>query len=88
MLIAMTPQVFIHAAGDGATDESAGPTVNEWRTAWLKAVLLDPDLLSLVGANGSIRYAGAATGFGWGRAMQGEVGIEITFVYHLNPNDL
>ena len=88
MLVAMTPQVFIHATGDNASDDSAGPTVNAWRAAWLKAVLLDPELLALVGSNGSIRYAGSATGFGWGRVMQGEIGIEITFVYPLKPSDL
>jgi hypothetical protein len=85
ILIAMTPQVFIHATGEG---ENAGPIVNQWRAAWLKAVLLDPVLKSLVGPNGSIRYAGAATGFGWGREYRGEIGIEIAFVYPLNLSDL
>jgi hypothetical protein len=84
LLIAMTPQVFIHAADADA----AGPIVNQWRTAWLKAVLMDPGLLALVGSNGSIRYAGAATGFGWGRELRGEIGIEIALVYSLNPSDL
>lgn len=88
ILVAMTPQVFIHATGTSAEDESAGPVVNQWRAAWLKAVLLDPDLRTLVGPNGSVRYTGAATGFGWGRELRGEIGIEIAFVYQLNLSDL
>lgn len=87
-LVAMTPQVFIHATGASSDDESAGPVVNQWRAAWLKAVMLDAALLALVGSNGSIRYAGAATGFGWGRELRGEIGIEIAFVYYFNPSDL
>lgn len=84
-IVEMTPQVFIHVAGSGS---SAGPAVNEWRAAWLKAVLTDAGLRALVGSNGSIRYVGLATAFGWGRSMDGELGIEIAFAYPLIPSEL
>lgn len=81
--ILMTPEIYLLAS---ARSELLGPAINVMRRRFLYAVLHDADLAEL--CDGQIRYDGAASALGRGRAMVGEMGVSITFPYILSPAHL
>lgn len=81
-LVVMTPEVLILL---GASPESVGSALNALRAKLVKAVLTDPQLIALTGANGRVRYAGCSTHLGHGRSMEGSMGVQFTFAYVLRP---
>ena len=84
-LVVMTPEVLILL---GASPESVGSALNALRAKLVKAVLTDPQLIALTGANGRVRYASCSTHLGHGRSMEGSMGVQFTFTYVLRPEQL
>ena len=84
-IVNMTPEVLILL---GATPERVGSALNEVRTRLVKAVLTDPQLVSLAGPNGRVRYSGCSTHLGHGRSMEGSMGVHFSFAYVLRPEQL
>ena len=83
--VGMTPEIYLML---GAKPEDVGTAINGFRAAFIKAVLTDPELASIVGSNGDIRYEGCATGLARGRNMEAEMGLSFTFSYILRPDEL
>lgn len=83
-LVSLTPEIFLVLR---APRHSTGPELNKHRVRIIKAVLTDPELTELC-ADGDIRYEGCFTPFGRGRTFQGEMRVDFTFVYRLNPMEL
>ena len=72
----------------GAKPEALGTAINILRARFVKAVLGDAELSSIVGTNGEIRYEGCATALARGRSMEGEMGVSFSFTYVLQPEEL
>jgi hypothetical protein len=83
--IAMTPELYILL---GAKPEELGTAINTLRARFVKAVLNDVQLASIVGSNGDVRYEGCATALARGRSMEGEMGVSFSFAYVLRPEEL
>ena len=83
--VAMTPEIYILL---GAKPEDLGSAINRLRARFVKAVLSDTQLGSIVGTNGEIRYEGCATALARGRSMEGEMGVSFSFSYVLRPEEL
>jgi hypothetical protein len=83
--VGMTPEIYLML---GAKPEDVGTVINGFRAIFIKAVLTDPGLASIVGSNGDIRYEGCATGLARGRNMEAEMGLTFTFSYILRPDEL
>ena len=83
--VAMTPEIYILL---GAKPEELGSVINALRARFVKSVLGDSQLASIVGSNGDIRYEGCATALARGRSMEGEMGVSFSFTYVLRPEEL
>ena len=83
--VAMTPEIYILL---GAKPEELGSDINALRARFVKSVLGDSQLGSIVGTNGDIRYEGCATALARGRSMEGEMGVSFSFTYVLRPEEL
>ena len=83
--VAMTPEIYILL---GAKPEDLGTAINALRARFVKSVLGDSQLGSIVGTNGDIRYEGCATALARGRSMEGEMGVSFSFTYVLRPEEL
>ena len=84
-LVEMTPEVVILL---GSKPESVGSKLNALRASLVKAVLSDPQLISLTGPNGRVRYVGCSTHLGHGRSMEGSMAVHFSFAYVLRPEQL
>ena len=84
-IIEMSPEVLILLGG---TPERVGTALNEIRAKLVKAVLTDPELATLAGTNGRMRYVGCSTHLGHGRSMEGSMGVQFAFSYVLRPEQL
>lgn len=83
--VAMTPEIYILL---GAKPEDIGAAINVLRARFVRAVLTDAQLGSIVGSNGEICYEGCATALARGRSMEGEMGVSFSFAYVLRPEEL
>ena len=83
--VAMTPEIYILL---GAKPEELGSVINAVRARFVKSVLRDSQLGSIVGTNGDIRYEGCATALARGRSMEGEMGVSFSFTYVLRPEEI
>jgi hypothetical protein len=83
--VAMTPEIYILL---GAKPEDLGTAINALRARFVRAVLGDAQLASIVSTNGAIRYEGCATALARGRSMEGEMGVSFSFTYVLRPEEL
>ena len=83
--VAMTPEIYILL---GAKPEELGSVINAVRARFVKSVLRDSQLGSIVGTNGDIRYEGCATALARGRSMEGEMGVSFSFTYVLRSEEL
>jgi hypothetical protein len=84
-LVTMSPEITLLLADK---PEEVGSKLNEFRAAFLKVVLNDVDLQTIVGENGEIRYRGCSTSVLQGRSMEAEMGLDISFRYPLFPTKL
>jgi hypothetical protein len=83
--VIMTPEIYLML---GAKPEDVGTVINGFRAVFIKAVLMDSELATIVGSNGDIRYEGCVTGLARGRTMEAEMGLSFTFSYVLRPDEL
>lgn len=83
-LVTMTPEIFLML---GTVPENVGSEINAFRLLFLKAVLFDADLKTIMGSNGRIKYNGCATGLSQGRNMEAEMGVMISFTYPFMPSE-
>jgi hypothetical protein len=83
--VAMTPEIYILL---GAKPEDLGTAINTLRARLVKAILMDPSLLTILGSSGDARYEGCATALARGRSMEGEMGVSFSFTYVLRPEEL
>ena len=81
----MTPEIYILL---GAKPEDLGTVINTLRARLVKAILMDPSLLTILGSSGDARYEGCATALARGRSMEGEMGVSFSFTYVLRPEEL
>ncbi len=81
----MTPETFILVSKRA---EDIGAELNALRCQLIRRVLTDATLRALVGANGSVRYAGCGTALAMGRSMEGEMAVSFAFRYVLKPSEL
>lgn len=84
-VVEMSPEILILL---GAKPETVGSALNLMRAKLIKAVLTDTQLISLVGPNGHVRYAGCSTHLGHGRSMEGSMSVQFSFAYVLRPEQL
>ena len=84
-IVIMTPEIFILVSKRAA---DIGAELNMLRRRIIRRVLTDATLLSLVGPNGSIGYAGCGTALAVGRSMEGEMAVSFAFRYVLKPAQL
>lgn len=83
--VAMTPEIYILL---GAKPEDLGTAINILRARFVKAVLTDEPLRTIISSNGEVRYEGCATALARGRSMEGEMGVSFSFAYVLRPEEL
>lgn len=83
----MTPEIYVVLDVRGIENKNVGADLNLARRAILAAVLPDPTLQEIVGANGGIYYDGLVTDMARNRALKGQLGISITFAYPLLRNE-
>jgi hypothetical protein len=80
----MTPEIYAFCQNRA---DQVGTDVNVKRAAIIKAILSDATLIGLC-KDGDIRYQGFATGFAYGRSLEGEMGLQFAFIYMLRPTQL
>lgn len=87
-MVRLEPQIFVLLKSQKPKNLSVGQDLNAFRSAILKAVGTDATLLSLVTANGSIEYDGCQTDLQTGSTVEGEMQLNIRFLYPLNIKEL
>jgi hypothetical protein len=87
IMCSLKPQVFALLVPDGPQNTGKGQELSAFRMQILKAVLTDPTLKALCGTNGSITYDSMSTDMQTGSSMEGQLQINFTLAYVLNPND-
>jgi hypothetical protein len=87
-LMRMTPEIYVVLNVRKPQNMNVGEDLNTVRAALLNLVLHDTVLTSIVGENGQILYDGCVTDLARNRTMKGQMGLSITFVYPLIPNEL
>jgi hypothetical protein len=65
-----------------------GSELGTFRREIVKRVLGDATLIALVGSNGSIRYVGCQTDFGWIRSQLNAMNVQFVFRYPLKIEEL
>lgn len=68
-----------------ANPANIGTEANEWRDKVLVKIWNDTTLASLLGSNGSLVYNGCETDLKSGSAMSGEIRLDLTMTYVLQP---
>lgn len=86
VLVEMTPEVIVLT--DTVSTDTIGTDLNKHRAAIVKAIVTDAQLLTIVGANGKIRYQSFEMALAAGRRVEGQAMIRIAFVYPLQYANL
>lgn len=84
-LMSMTPSVLLTL---GAPTDRIGSDLNEVRRQLLPLVISDPTLMSLVTANGEIRYTGLAMETNPGEQREGRMTLDFKITYPLFISEL
>lgn len=87
-LMTLRPEVHIALDPRGTHKDSVGQDLSEIRALLLKALLLDAQLITIVGTSGQIRYEGCLTDQAEGRTLAGKMHLMIAFTYAFRINDL
>lgn len=67
---------------------TAGSELSTFRREIISRVLSDATLIAYVGSNGSIRYMGCQTDFGWIRSQLNAMNVQFVFRYPLKIEEL
>lgn len=87
-IMRMTPEIYVILKDRKPNNVDVGKDLNGFRLLILKTVLLDQTLQDLIGTNGEMRYDGCVTDLAKGQAMDGELGMTISFAYPFQPREL
>lgn len=86
--IVIRPDIFIGLDDRLPRNENVGPDLNNIRRDVVKGLLFDPEIKNLLGPNGIIRYHGCTTDLRREKKMTGEMGISMSFIYPVSPNEV
>jgi hypothetical protein len=86
-LIKMTPEIYVVLDERKPNNVNVGADLNLARLAIIAAIFPDQTLQAIVGNNGDIIYEAGITDLARNRAMQGQLGISISFSYPLLPSE-
>lgn len=84
-LMTMTPQVFFVPKSRRPMNAGIGTEVNAYRDIIVRVVAQDPQLLSILGSNGSVAYMGMETDLKSGSTLDGQARLDFVFTYLLDP---
>jgi hypothetical protein len=85
----LSPQIFIVLKPrDDINNDGVGEELSAFRVQILKLIRDDDTLAALLGSNGEVVYEGHDTDMQTGSTMQGQMQMNFTFSYVLNPSDL
>lgn len=87
-LMKLSPEIYIVLDVRKPQNTNVSIDLNTARAAILDLVLHDATLLAYVGANGRITYGGCVTDLARNRAVQGQMGLMIDFVYPFIPDEI
>lgn len=86
-LMIMQPEIYVVPKTKKPGNEGIGPEVNDFRMTIVRVVAQDPELIALVGSNGSIAYMGMVTDLKSGSNLDGQSRFDFRFTYVLDPYD-
>jgi hypothetical protein len=86
----MTPEIYgvLDVRKGAQQNENVGEDLNLIRGAILNLILHDATLQGIVGSNGQIVYDACVTDLARNRTMKGQIGISVSFIYPLFPQEL
>lgn len=84
-LVTMNPQVFVVLKTKGPQNELVGQTLNIHRGRIINLFASDAQLQALIGTNGELTYDGMLTDLKTGNAMEGEMQLNFSIRYFVNP---
>jgi hypothetical protein len=87
-LVDMTPEIYVVMDAREPENKLIGEDMNAMRVTIVKAIFGDPELPKIIGSYGQVRYAGCQTDMASGRSMEGQMNIQMTFTYALQPHEL
>lgn len=89
-LLSLEPEIYISLQSAKPDNKDVGDKLDAFRAAVLKAIQGDNVLSDLcaVEKGGEIQYRGCSTDLGRNRPMNGEMGLDIAFVYPFKPSEL
>jgi hypothetical protein len=93
-LMRMTPEIYAVLDVRIPNNVNVGEDLNLMRAAILNAIYHDtadtqgPSLSDICGSNGTVIYDGCVTDLARNRTMKGQLGISVSFVYPLFPQEL
>lgn len=86
VIVTMTPQFFIILKTAKPQNVNIGQDLNSFRETLIKAISTDTQLLSIIGGNGYISYAGCETDLKSGSAVEGQMRLDFNIGCVMNPN--
>jgi len=84
----MTPEIYVVLDERKPGNVNVGEDLNLARLAILAVLLPDRTLQAITGTNGDILYDAAVTDLARNRAMEGQLGLALTFSYPLLPSEV
>ena len=84
----LNPQVFVLLkASYTVNNDNVGPALSSWRMKLLRAFASDDSLFAMLGSNGEMQYLGHETDMQTGSLMIGQMLMQFSLSYTLNPSD-
>ncbi len=84
----LLPQIFVvlKPTADNS-NEGKGEELSDYRMRILKAFAGDDELFALLGTNGELQHLGVDTDFQTGSTMLGQLQLNLSLTYVLNPKE-
>lgn len=80
-LMTMTPQIFFLPETRRPLNTGIGQLVNAYADLIVRTIAHDPQLLTILGANGSVAYLGMETDLKSGSLLDGQCRLDFAFTY-------
>jgi hypothetical protein len=88
-IFTLSPQIFVVLKPrDDINNDGVGEELSLFRAKIIALIRDDDTLAALLGSNGEVIYEGHDTDMQTGSTMQGQMQMNFTFSYVLNPSDL
>lgn len=85
-LFALQPQVFVVLKQrEDVNNDGIGEELSDYRMKLLRAFTTDDSLIAMLGSNGEINYLGHETDMQTGSTMVGQMQMNFSLTYVLNP---